>query len=107
MARQAARGQIVRPSKPPGFRSRRCRRRTWILPAKQGKPWIDATGLPGSRFITRTTRSWLWTIWPEAGVRGAEAAWDFYGTVFEALERLTGASGIGDVQLVDAGPDQV
>jgi ketosteroid isomerase-like protein len=45
--------------------------------------------------------------WSEAGVRGAEAAWSFYGTVFDALDRVTGPSGIGDVQLVDAGAGQV
>jgi ketosteroid isomerase-like protein len=44
--------------------------------------------------------------WPEPGVRGAEAAWDFYGTVFDALDRI-GRSGIGDVELVDAGGDKV
>ena len=44
--------------------------------------------------------------WPEAGVRGAEAAWNFYGTVFDALDRV-GRSGIGDVELVDAGADKV
>jgi ketosteroid isomerase-like protein len=40
--------------------------------------------------------------WPEAGVRGAEAAWNFYGSVFDSLDRV-GQSGIGDVELVDAG----
>ena len=44
--------------------------------------------------------------WPEPGVRGAEAAWNFYGTVFDALDRI-GRSGIGDVELVDAGGDKV
>ena len=44
--------------------------------------------------------------WPEAGVRGAEAAWSFYGTVFDALDRV-GRSGIGDVELADAGADKV
>jgi ketosteroid isomerase-like protein len=44
--------------------------------------------------------------WPEAGVRGVEAAWNFYGTVFDALDRV-GRSGIGDVELVDAGADKV
>ena len=44
--------------------------------------------------------------WPEPGVRGAEAAWNFYGTVFDALDRV-GRSGIGDLELVDAGADKV
>jgi ketosteroid isomerase-like protein len=44
--------------------------------------------------------------WPEPGVRGAAAAWNFYGTVFDALDRI-GRSGIGDVELVDAGGDKV
>jgi hypothetical protein len=35
--------------------------------------------------------------WPERGVRGAEAAWNFYGTVFDALDRV-GRSGIGDLE---------
>jgi hypothetical protein len=34
---------------------------------------------------------------PEAGARGAEAAWDFYIPIFDAFERITGKSGIGDV----------
>jgi ketosteroid isomerase-like protein len=44
--------------------------------------------------------------WPEPGVRGAEAAWNFYGTVFDALDRI-GRSGIGDVELADVGTDKV
>jgi ketosteroid isomerase-like protein len=44
--------------------------------------------------------------WPEAGARGAEAAWNFYGPVFDSLDRI-GRSSIGDVQLVDAGADVV
>jgi ketosteroid isomerase-like protein len=47
--------------------------------------------------------------WPEAGVRGAEAAWDFYETIFDAFERVTGSggSGYGETQQADAGADKV
>ena len=44
--------------------------------------------------------------WPEPGVRGAEAAWNFYAPVFDALDRI-GRSGIGDLEFVDAGGDKV
>jgi ketosteroid isomerase-like protein len=44
--------------------------------------------------------------WPEPGVTGAEAVWNFYGTVFDALDRI-GRSGIGDVELTDVGTDKV
>ena len=39
-------------------------------------------------------------------MRGAEAAWNFYGTVFDALDRI-GRSGMGDLELSDAGTDKV
>ena len=40
---------------------------------------------------------------PEAGVRGPEAAWDFNLEAFEAFERVP----IDDAELVDAGADKV
>ncbi len=40
---------------------------------------------------------------PEAGVRGPEAAWDFNLKAFEAFERVP----IDDAELVDAGADKV
>jgi ketosteroid isomerase-like protein len=45
--------------------------------------------------------------WPEAGVRGAEAAWDFYATVFDAIGRVRSPSGAHNVDFVDAGADKV
>jgi ketosteroid isomerase-like protein len=45
--------------------------------------------------------------WPEAGMGGPQAAWGFYGTIFDAFERVAGPSGIGDVQVVDATTDKV
>jgi ketosteroid isomerase-like protein len=40
---------------------------------------------------------------PEPGVRGPEAAWDFYMTIADAFERVP----IADAELVDAGADKV
>jgi ketosteroid isomerase-like protein len=40
---------------------------------------------------------------PQAGVRGPEAAWDFYVEAAEAFERLP----LEDAELVDAGADKV
>jgi ketosteroid isomerase-like protein len=41
--------------------------------------------------------------WPEPGVRGAEAAWDFYLKVFDAFEQFPA----DDAEVVDAGGDKV
>ena len=41
--------------------------------------------------------------WPEPGVRGAEAAWDFYLSVFDALEPFA----VDNAEVVDAGGDKV
>jgi ketosteroid isomerase-like protein len=45
--------------------------------------------------------------WVEPGARGREAGWDFYLTIFDALGRVTGPSGLHEVQFVDAGADKV
>ena len=46
--------------------------------------------------------------WPEAGVRGAEAAWDFYGAIYDAVGRVVpGPSAMREVQQVDAPGDKV
>ena len=46
----------TKPSKPPGCRSRRCRRRTWSSCVGRWKPLIGATGAPGSRSAMRTSK---------------------------------------------------
>jgi ketosteroid isomerase-like protein len=76
------------------------------LRVKRPMPWIGATGPPGSR-STRDFEVVAIDDWPEAGLRGAEAAWDFYRTISDALERVLGGSGFGEVQQVDAGGDKV
>jgi ketosteroid isomerase-like protein len=45
--------------------------------------------------------------WPEAGVRGAEPAWDFYLTIFDAIERVADPTDVHDIQVVEAGADKV
>ncbi len=41
--------------------------------------------------------------WPEPGVRGAEAAWDYYLEIFDAFESFP----IDDPEVLDAGGDKV
>ena len=41
--------------------------------------------------------------WPEPGVRGAEAAWDFYLKIFDAFESFP----VEDAEVLDAGGDKV
>src|SRR5262245_35686535 len=41
--------------------------------------------------------------WPEPGVRGAEAAWDFYMDAWDAFKQFP----VDDVEVVDAGADKV
>ncbi len=41
--------------------------------------------------------------WPEAGARGAEAAWDYYLGAFDAFEAFS----VDDAEVLDAGGDRV
>jgi ketosteroid isomerase-like protein len=41
--------------------------------------------------------------WPESGVRGAGAAWDYYLEIFDAFESFP----IDDAEVLDAGGDKV
>jgi ketosteroid isomerase-like protein len=41
--------------------------------------------------------------WPEPGVRGPEASWDFYREAFKVFEQFP----IEDVEAIDAGSDKV
>jgi ketosteroid isomerase-like protein len=64
---------------------------------------IGATGLPGLRRWTRTTRLAPAGDWPDArAIRGGEAGWNFYLDVAQIL-----SLGRAHVEFVDAGGDKV
>ena len=92
-----------KPSKPLGCGSRRCRRRTSSSCGEGRKP-----------FRSRDRTTWLAVNdadfevvplpdWPETGVRGAEAAWNYYLEIFDAFESFP----IDDPEVLDAGGDKV
>ena len=68
------------------------------------KPLGGATGTHFSRSTMTTSRSTLIWNWPEPGVGGPEASWDFYREAFKVfVEQFP----IEDVEAIDAGSDKV
>ena len=80
-------GARTKPSKPPGCRSRRCRRRTWSWSPELSTPSTGATGTAFWRCLTRSWRSNRgWSPWRAAIT--ATRAFVAGGTTSSGLSRL-------------------
>jgi len=97
----------MRPLKPPGFRSRRCRRRTWrscAAPSRSSGDTRRGSRNPRSRFAAPDIEFEEDPSFPEAGTfRGRDAYLRYARDFIAQFEQFV----FSVEELIDAGPDKV